>query len=42
MTVAFKNIFHLKLDQNNIFFILKNSYLKLTHQNYLKFYIYIK
>jgi hypothetical protein len=33
VAVAFQNTFHLKIHQNNIFFILKKLFLISTHQN---------
>jgi hypothetical protein len=36
IAVVFRNIFHSKIYQNNVFFIFKKSVLILTHQNDLK------
>jgi hypothetical protein len=36
VAVAFQNIFHLEIYQNNIFFIFKKLFFKSAHQNDLK------
>jgi hypothetical protein len=36
VAVAFQSVFHLKMNQNNIFFILKKLFLTSAHQNNLK------
>jgi hypothetical protein len=33
VAVAFQSVFHLEMYQNNIFFILKKSFLTSAHQN---------
>jgi hypothetical protein len=33
VVVAFQNIFHTEMHQNNIFFIFKKLFLRSTHQN---------
>jgi len=36
VAVVFQSVFHLKMYQNNIFFIFKNLFLRSAHQNDLK------
>ena len=36
VTVAYQNVFHSEKYANNIFFIFKKLFLRLTHQNDLK------
>jgi hypothetical protein len=36
IVVSFQSAFHLKIHQNNIFFIFKNSFLASIHQNDMK------
>ena len=36
VAVAFQSVFHLKMNQNNIFFILQKLFLTSAHQNNLK------